>query len=206
MNDTLRKRLIEAALALTIGAAGGVATHYASQPVPLSDAVVLAMELGSYYESSGRHIGTPYRDMIGKGQPWTVCNGVTGLEVVPGREYTPEDCKRLELPKYLAAERAARAMFRYWDAYNVWVRASIIDMVYNLGAPALAGSTLLAKANAGDLAGACEQMPRWVRGTVDGRSAVLPGLVDRRSTTRELCAEWGRDGHFSAGLIAERRP
>lgn len=203
MKDALRKRLLDAALAITIGAAGGVATHYAGQPQEPGAAVVLAMELGGYYESGGRHIGTPYRDKIGKGQPWTVCNGVTGPEVVPGRQYTPEDCKRIELPKYLAAERAARAMFTHWVSYNVWVQASIIDMVYNLGAPALEGSTLLTKANAGDLAGACEQMPRWVRGTVDGRSVVLPGLVDRRGTTRELCAEWGRDGHFSAGLIAE---
>jgi lysozyme len=27
--------------------------------------------------------------------------------------------------------------------------------------------------------------------------------VDRRDTTRELCAEWGRTGHFSGGLLAE---
>jgi lysozyme len=44
-------------------------------------------------------------------------------------------------------------------------------------------------------------MPRWVYGTVAGQRAKLPGLVDRRDTTRELCADWGRDGHFSAGLL-----
>lgn len=203
MNETLRKRLVRAALAITMGAAGGVATHYAAQP---SDAVVLAMELGSHYESSGRHIGTPYRDTIGKGQPWTVCNGVTGPDVVPGRYYSADDCRRLELPRYLEAERWAKREFAFWGSYNVWVRASMLDMIYNLGAPAVAGSTLLRLANAGNLDAACEQMPRWVRGTVDGRSVVQPGLVDRRSATRELCAQWGRDGHFSAGLIAEVAP
>lgn len=199
MKDILRKRLINAALALSVAAAGGAATHYASQP---SAAVVLAMELGAYYESSGRHIGTPYVDKLGKGQPLTVCNGVTGPEVVANRYYTPDDCKRLELPKYREAERAAERMFVHWATYNVWVQASIIDMIYNLGAAALQGSTLLAKGNAGDLIGMCEQMPRWVRGTVNGQKTVLPGLVDRRDATRELCAEWGRDGHFSAGLLA----
>lgn len=200
MNAALRKRLLGAAVAISIGAAGGVAVHQAAQP---SAAVRLAMVLGSHYESSGRHIGRPYIDKLGKGQPLTVCNGVTGPEVVAGRYYTPADCERLELPKYQAAERDAQRLFAHWQSYNVWVQASILDMIYNLGAGAIAGSTLLAKANAGDLAGACQQMPRWVRGTVDGRSVVLPGLVDRRATTHELCAEWGRDGHFSARLLAQ---
>jgi GH24 family phage-related lysozyme (muramidase) len=77
------------------------------------------MDIGAYYESSGRHIGTPYVDKVGKGQPLTVCNGVTGPEVVAGRYYTKTDCMRLELPMYLAAEAAAKRMFRHWSTYNV---------------------------------------------------------------------------------------
>ena len=57
------------------------------------------------------------------------------------------------------------------------------------------------KANNYDLNGACMEMPKWVRGTVNGKKVVQPGLVDRRGTTKELCAEWGRDGHFSEGLL-----
>ena len=205
MKDVLRRRLIEAALALTVGAAGGVATHYAAQPVRPSAAVVLAMELGAHFESSGRHIGMPYIDKLGKGQPLTVCNGVTGAGVVAGRYYTTDDCKRLELPRYLEAERQARAALRHWDSYNVWVQASFIDMVYNVGPGVLDGTTIARLANTGNLAGACAQMPRWVRGTVGGKSVALPGLIDRRDTTRELCAEWGRDGHFSAGLLEAKK-
>lgn len=202
MKDAIRKRLLQAAVAIAMGGAG-MATYQTQQP---SAEVLLAMELGAYYESSGRHIGTPYVDKLGKGQPLTVCNGVTGPGVVAGRYYTPDDCKRLELPRYREAERQAKAALRHWSAYNVWVRASLIDMVYNLGPSVLDGTTLVRLGNAGDLVGMCEQMPRWVRGTVNGQKVVLPGLVDRRATTRELCAEWGRDGHFSAGLIAEVRP
>lgn len=205
MKDALRKRLLGAALALTIGAAGGVATHYAVQPQAPSAAVVLAMEIGAHYESGGRHIGTPYIDKLGKGQPLTVCNGVTGAGVVAGRTYTPDDCKRLELPRYLDAERQARAALRHWDSYNVWVQASFIDMVYNVGPSVLAGTAIARLANAGDLAGACQQMTRWVRGTVAGKSTVLPGLVDRRTATRELCAEWGKDGHFSAAALESKQ-
>ena len=202
MNEIVKKRLLAAAVALSAGA-GGIATQYATQAPQPSPAVVLAMEIGAHYESGGRHIGKPYVDKLGKGQPWTVCHGVTGKEVDPARYYTPEDCRRLELPKYLAAERAAAGLLRHWPAYNVWVRASFIDMTYNLGTEALQGSTLQRLANDGDLTGACQQMPRWVRGTVNGQKVPLPGLVDRRDTTQELCAEWGRTGHFSAGLLAE---
>ena len=201
MKEMLKRRLLDAAVALTIGAAGGVATHYAVQGGPPSDAVVLAMELGSYYESSGRHIGTPYIDRLGKGQPLTVCNGVTGKGVVAGRTYTPDDCKRLELPRYIDAERQARSALQHWRTYNVWVRASFIDVAYNVPSALTTPTTLLALANAGDLTGACMQMPRWVYGTVRGRKQQLPGLVDRRASTRELCAEWGRDGHFSAQTL-----
>lgn len=201
MNEAVKKRLLATAVALAAGA-GGFATQYANQSQQPSPEVQLAMEIGAHYESGGRHIGKPYVDKLGKGQPWTVCNGVTGKGVDPSRYYTPDDCKRLELPKYLESERAATGLFTRWAGYNVWVRASMIDMIYNLGPEALQGSTLHRIANAGDLTGACMQMPRWVRGTVNGQKVPLPGLVDRRDTTRELCAEWGRTGHFSAGLLA----
>lgn len=139
MKAALRNKLLAVATAATVAGAGTYASRQSDQP---SVAVHIAMEIGAHYESSGQHIGVPYRDMIGKGQPWTVCNGVTGAGVVPGRYYTPEDCKRLELPIYQAAERDARRLFFQWDRYNVWVQASIIDMIYNLGAPTVAGSTM----------------------------------------------------------------
>ena len=198
MKEILKNRLLQAATAMAIGAAGAVATHIPGKP---SAAVVLARELGSYYESGGKHIGTPYVDRAGKGQPLTVCAGVTGPEVVAGRYYTPADCERLELRKYREAERIARAALKHWDAYNVWVQASFIDVAYNIPSALAPDTTLLALANAGNLAGACQQMPRWVFGTVGGVKTRLPGLVDRRDATRELCAEWGRDGHFSAAAM-----
>ena len=201
MKAALRNRLMQVAIVLATGGAG-TAAHFAGQP---SDAVVLAMEIGAHYESSGKHIGAPYIDKIGKGQPLTVCNGITGKGVVAGRYYTPEDCRALELPRYREAERQAAAALRHWHSYNVWVQASFIDMVFNLGPSVLSGTTIVRLANAGNLPGACEQMSRWVKGTVGGQSVTLPGLVDRRNTTRELCAEWGRDGHFSTTAILEAK-
>lgn len=202
MDATLRNRLIKVSLALAI-AGGGAALYNDSQPSP---AVVLAQEVGIHFESGGRHIGTPYIDKIGKGQPLTVCGGITGKGVVANRYYTPDDCKKLEAPKYAEAERGARRLFKLFGTYNIFVQASLIDMVFNLGEQALVGSTAVRLANAGNLDGACEQMPRWVYGTVRGVKTQMNGLVLRRGTTRELCAEWGRDGHFSADLIAGAKP
>lgn len=203
MNDALRKRLINAALALSVTVGGGVATIYSKHASGPTPELLLAKELGQHYESSGKHIGTPYVDKVGKGQPLTVCAGVTGPEVVQGRYYSPADCEALELGKYRDAERLAKRSLKHWDTYNVWVRASFIDVAYNVPSALQPDTTLMRLANqANDLQAACLQMPRWVYGTAKGVKVRLDGLVDRRGATRELCAEWGRDGHFSAELLA----
>lgn len=199
MNTTLRNRLLRAALAIAAASAGAAATHHATQDPP---EVLLAWELGAHFESSGEHIGKPYIDRLGKGQPWTVCAGVTGPEVDPRRYYSPADCRKLETKKYQEAERIAKRALVHWDSYNIWVRASFIDVAYNVPSALAPTTTLATLANRGDLVGACQQMPRWVYGTVNGVKTRLPGLVDRRGATNELCAEWGRNGHFSADLIA----
>lgn len=206
MNDTLKKKLIERSIALAIAAGASSTTYVAiTRDAPPSAAVVLAQEIGYHFESSGRHIGTPYIDKAGKGQPWTVCAGVTGKGVVPGKYYTQEECKKLELPHYIAAEKLAKKNLKYWDTYNPYVQASFIDMGFNVPASLAPTTTAVRHANAGNLDLACLQMPRWVYGTVDGRSVRLNGLVDRRGTTAELCLEWGRTGHFSASLLGSAK-
>ncbi len=155
-----------------------------------SPAVKIAMVMGSYYESSNKHIGTPYIDRAGRGQPLTVCNGVTGAGVVAGRYYTPADCYQLEKGRYILAERDAARLLRYWPTYDPFVQATFIDFAWNKGPQALEASTMRAKANRGDLQGACRENPRWNRGTVAGVSTVLPGLQMRGDSNGELCAEW----------------
>ncbi len=154
-----------------------------------SDAAKIALVMGSFYESSYRHIGRPYVDRLGKGAPLTVCNGLTGPDVVAGRYYSPVDCYGLEKNRYLASEAAAKRLFRFWDRYTVLQQAVFIDFIHNKGEAALAGSTLLRKANAGDVAGACRENLRWNRGTVHGVSVVLPGLQSRGNANGEICEE-----------------
>lgn len=156
----------------------------------VSDAIRIAMVMASFYESSNRHIGTPYADKNGKGQPLTVCAGITGPEVVAGRYYTPADCYRMEKRRYLRYEVVAAQQLIYWASYDPFQKATFLDFLHNKGDGALAGSTMRALANAGDLIGACRQNPRWNRGTVKGVSTVLPGLQVRGDSNDEICRTW----------------
>lgn len=54
---------------------------------------------------------------------------------------------------------------------------------FNVGAEAFCSSTLVKKLNAGDYAGACQELRRWVY--VDGRR--VQGLVNRREAEYRLC-------------------
>lgn len=155
-----------------------------------SMAVKIAMVMGSQYESSGKHIGKPYVDKLGRGQPLTVCNGVTGPEVVAGRYYTPADCYQLEKRRYLRAEAAAARLLRYWQTYDDFTKATFIDFVWNKGEQKLEISTMRAKANSGDLVGACRENPNWNKGTKNGVLQVLPGLQSRGDSNGEICTDW----------------
>jgi len=114
-----------------------------------------------------------------KGQPLTVCNGIAGPEVVAGRYYSPGDCYRLEKARYLKSEAAAKRLFQFWGGYTVWQQAVFIDFIRNKGETALVGSSLLRKANAGDVVATCRENTRWNVGTVNGVKTVLPGLKTR---------------------------
>lgn len=190
-----------AALGILVGAGGGayVATEIhdevlrgeyvravAADP-ETSEAIKIAMVMANYYESSNRHIGTPYVDKLGKGQPLTVCNGITGPDVVPGRYYTPADCYRLEKGRYVQYERQAPTLLNHWASYGPFTRATFFDFMHNKGSGALANSTMRRDANAGNIAKACRENTRWNRGTVAGVLTVLPGLDLRARSNAEIC-------------------
>lgn len=57
------------------------------------------------------------------------------------------------------------------------------SFAFNVGGEAFCSSTLVKKLNAGDYAGACSELKRWVY--VDGRK--VQGLVNRREAEYRLC-------------------
>ncbi len=118
-----------------------------------------------------------YRDVVGV---WTVCYGET-QNVSRGDTYSTAECDamlgaRLEefeqqLDKCLVAQ------------VPVGMKVALLSWAYNVGTGAACRSTLVRKANAGDLRGACNELPRWNR--AGGR--VIQGLTNRRISERTMC-------------------
>ena len=190
------------ALMILLGTgAGGYAIHGArtevliqheyvtavAQDETTSREIKIAMVMGSFYESSYRHIGTPYVDKLGKGQPLTVCNGVTGAGVVAKYRYSPTECYELERGRYQGYEHWLASNVPQWGTLPLFLRASLLDFVHNKGGAAFMASTMRRKLLAGDLEGACLENPRWNKGTVGGVSTVLPGLDLRGNSNAEIC-------------------
>ncbi len=116
----------------------------------------------------------------------TVCYGST-KNVEKGKRYSLEECKaRLDsdmLLSVIAVESCAPGLGSNQTA-------ALADAVYNLGPMIVctpSKSTLARKLKAGDVAGACDQLPRWDKAKVAGVSVALPGLTKRRAVERDLC-------------------
>ena len=202
MNQRIPKGLHTALLAMlvAIGAGGGAyigessdaLTPYlqaAADDESTSDAIKVAIVLGSYFESGFRHIGKPYVDKLGKEQPLTVCNGLTGSWIDPSKYYSPQECYSKEIQYYKTAETQVSQFTHKWNDLTVLQQASILDFVHNKGIGAYSSSTMLKLLNQGKIQEACRQNERWVKGTVKGVSVVLPGLQVRANANSDLCAE-----------------
>jgi lysozyme len=120
-----------------------------------------------------------YRDPVGIP---TVCFGETG-GVHMGDHYTVAECKAMLGDRLVEMERGMAACLDHPDAIPNETYAAFLSFTYNVGTGAFCRSTLAHKANAGDLAGACDELLKWTR----AGSVVLPGLVKRRQQERALC-------------------
>lgn len=120
---------------------------------------------------------TAYADSAGV---WTICEGHT-QGVKPGDFATPAQCAEYKTVDLADASDAVDSCVHV--PITVGERAAYIDFTFNVGRGAFCGSTLVRKLNAGDHAGACEQLMRW---TYAGGKQ-LPGLIARRSAERDLC-------------------
>lgn len=91
----------------------------------------------------------------------------------------------------LALARALQDASKYEGALKHCVTSPLhqyeydafISLALNIGAGAFCSSTLVRKLNAGDYAGACAEISRWIYSS--GRKVV--GLVNRRAVERKLC-------------------
>lgn len=118
----------------------------------------------------------------------TVCFGTT-RNVIENKVYSIEECKALLTDDMRAAVEAVE---RCHPGLPVNVLAAFGDAAYNLG-PKIAcdrrNSTAARLLDAGDIEGACRQLPRWDRGRIAGVLIPLPGLAKRRKAEMELCLQ-----------------
>jgi lysozyme len=140
----------------------------------IAAALGLALSLGMTYE--GERLEA-YRDPVGIP---TICRGHTA-GVRMGDKATPAECAAL-------AQKETYAALLDVDRYvtvvlNANELGAYTDFVYNVGAEKFRTSTMLRKLNAGDRAGACAELKRWVY----AGGKVLLGLVKRRDAEYRLC-------------------
>lgn len=118
-----------------------------------------------------------YLDIVGVP---TACYGSTRGAVV-GKRRTDAECRTmlardvtdhaLELSQCIRVDVPSES----YQAFVSWT--------YNVGATNACRSTLIRKLNAGDLRGACDELPKWNK----AGGKVVKGLTNRRLAERELC-------------------
>ena len=136
----------------------------------------LATGTVSYFE--GRELRA-YQDIV---NVWTICDGET-KGVQRGDVATHSQCDAM-LARNLRTYEAGldRCLTGYVPGE---AKVAFLSWTYNVGVGAACGSTLVRKANAGDLAGACNELLKWNR--AGGKP--VRGLTIRREAERKLCLE-----------------
>lgn len=146
-------------------------------------AALLALATGFVTQWEGRELRA-YQDIVGV---WTICMGDTH-DVRPGQVATPAECDT-RLANHLRTYEAGL------DKCLVAVvpgkaKVAFLSWTYNVGVGAACKSTLVRKANSGDVAGACDELLRWNR----AGGKVVAGLTNRRKAERELCLQGVAEG------------
>ena len=110
----------------------------------------------------------------------TVGVGSTGADIQPGRIYSDAEIAARWVRDIQDAERCI-------DRWRVPVAQptydALVSWTFNCGCQP--NSTLARKLRSGDIAGACNELPKWVY----AGKRKLPGLVTRRGKERALCLQ-----------------
>lgn len=124
------------------------------------------------------------------GQVWTICSGHT-RGVKAGDVATDDQCATFLREDMAEADAAVSRCIRV--PLKERERAAFSSAAFNLGPDVVCGSTLQARANAGDVPGACLQLTDALnkRGNVKGWTYAggveSAGARNRRTAERNLC-------------------
>lgn len=120
-----------------------------------------------------------YRDIVGVP---TVCFGETrGVKM--GDSYTVEECKAMLGDALVEFEQGMRKCMVKPDSVPDKPYVAFLSLTYNIGIGAYCRSTLARKVNAGDIRGACNELPKWNK----AGGKVVKGLTRRRAEEQALC-------------------
>ena len=139
-------------------------------------AAALVVSTVAFYEGT---VLRTYRDPIGI---VTACTGHTGPELRMGQTFTKEQCTEM---LYVDLLKHAQALECVKRPMSDGQKAAFLSFSFNVGNGAFCSSTLVRKANAGDMPGACAELSRW---TYAGGKQLL-SLIKRRAAERKLCEE-----------------
>ena len=137
-------------------------------------AAAMVVPLVMQYEGT---IPKTYRDPVGI---LTACTGHTGPELRMGQTFTRQQCDEM---LFADLEKHASALACIRQPLTDGQTAAFLSFAFNIGEGAFCKSTLVRKANAGDMPGACAELSRWV----NAGGKPLPGLVKRRAAERQMC-------------------
>lgn len=128
----------------------------------------------------------PYKDIAGV---WTVCNGITGKDVILGKTYTQKECDALLAKHINVAKREVDRQVKV-EIPNT-MRAAMYSFTFNAGTGAFRKSTMLKKINRGDLYGACNELWNWtyITDPKTKKKKQSKGLRNRRAVEFKYCVK-----------------
>lgn len=112
----------------------------------------------------------------------TYCFGETKNAKL-GDRYTKPQCEKILIGSLVEHETGMRKCMRDPDGLPEPTYAALLSFTYNVGTGNFCASTLARKLNAGDVVGACNELPRWNK----SRGIVWRGLVIRRDEEKAMC-------------------
>lgn len=123
--------------------------------------------VGTIRKDEGRS-DTVYRDIVGVA---TVCDGITGKDVIPGKTYTDAECNALTI-KHLEAHGS-----QLLDCISVRITQDmyegLVGWAYNVGVGAACKSTAIKLINAGDYGGGCRAIMLYNKARDTSKPKVL---------------------------------
>lgn len=156
-------------------------THPRSKTMKRAGAAALAVTVIGGFEGLRQ---TAYPDPATRGNPWTICYGSTGADVVPGRQASLAECKALLLRD---ADREALILEKCLDTDNMpdGRAIAVLSLAFNIGGHAFCKSSIARKLAQGDIQGGCDAFLLYNKAA----GFVMPGLTRRREKERVLCME-----------------